>query len=70
MLAKSDDSTHIEADAAEAPNKDHIDFTGNVVISRSIQRLTADRANYDKNDELFSASGNVEISEPGVIGIG
>lgn len=64
---ESDDSTHIEADAAEAPNKDEIEFTGNVVISRNIQRLTADRANYDKNDELFTASGNVVISEPGVI---
>jgi len=67
LMAQSDNTTHIEADAAEAPNKNHIDFTGNVVISRNIQRLTADRANYDKNDELFTASGNVVISEPGVI---
>jgi len=67
LSASADNTTHIEADAAEAPNKDHIDFSGNVIISRNIQRLTADRANYDKNDELFTASGNVVISEPGVV---
>jgi LPS-assembly protein len=63
----SDLTTHIESDKAVATNKNSIEFEGDVVITRNNQRLSADIANYNKTDEIFSAQGNVEISQPGVI---
>jgi len=60
-------ATQVEADTAVAINKNIIDFEGDVIITRDNQRLSADFASYNKTDELFTAQGNVEISQPGVV---
>jgi len=67
MSKQADESTNIEADAAHSPNKDQIDFEGNVVITKNIQQLTADKARYNKVTTLFDAEGSVVITEPGMI---
>ncbi len=67
LSAQADESTNIEADDAQSPNTDQIDFQGNVVISKNIQQLTSDQASYNKATSLFDAEGNVVISEPGMV---
>ncbi len=67
MQSQADESTNIEADEAISPDSSQIDFSGNVVITRNIQKLTADKARYNKTTSIFDAEGNVVISEPGII---
>ena len=67
MSAQTDESTNIEADSAHSPNSDQIDFEGNVIITKNIQQLTADKARYNKTTSIFDAEGNVVITEPGMI---
>ncbi|MCU7937929.1 MAG: LPS-assembly protein LptD [gamma proteobacterium symbiont of Bathyaustriella thionipta] len=67
MAAQADESTNIEADNAQSPNKDLINFTGNVVITKNIQKLTSDQATYNKTSSLFNAEGNVVITEPNMV---
>ena len=67
MQAKADESTNIEADEAVSPDANQINFSGNVVITKNIQKLTAEQASYNKTNSIFDAKGNVVISEPGII---
>ncbi len=67
MQAQADESTNIEADEAVSPDSNQIDFSGNVVITKNIQKLTSDEASYNKTTQIFDAKGNVVISEPGII---
>ncbi len=67
MQAQADESTNIEADEAVSPDSNQIDFSGNVVITKNIQKLTSDQASYNKTTQIFDAKGNVVISEPGII---
>lgn len=67
MAAQADESTNIEADSAQSPNSEQIDFEGNVVITKNIQKLTSDKATYNKASTLFNAEGNVIISEPNMV---
>ncbi len=67
MAAQADDSTDIEADSAQSPNSEQINFAGNVVISKDIQKLTSDKASYNKTSGMFHAEGNVVISEPDMV---
>jgi LPS-assembly protein len=64
MAAQADDSTNIEADNAQSPDSEQIDFDGNVVITKGIQQLTSDKASYNKASGMFTADGNVIITEP------
>ncbi len=67
MAAQADESTNIEADDAQSPDTTQINFSGNVVITKNIQKLTADKANYNKASSLFNAAGNVVITEPNLV---
>ena len=67
VSAQGDESTDIEADDAQSPHKDQINFTGNVVISKNDQKLTSDKASYNKATGMFDAEGSVVISEPGIV---
>ncbi len=67
MQAQADESTNIEADEAVSPDSNQIDFSGNVVITKNIQKLTSDQASYNKTTQIFDAKGNVVIREPGII---
>ena len=67
MAAQADETTNIEADDAQAPNKEIIRFNGNVIISKNIQKLTSDSATYNKTSNIFNAQGNVVIIEPNMI---
>ncbi len=67
MSAKASESTNIEADNAQSPSKEQIDFSGNVVITKNVQQLTSDTATYNKTTGLFDAQGNVTIAEPNMV---
>jgi LPS-assembly protein len=67
MSEHVDDSTNVEADEAHVPSSDQIEFEGNVVITRGVQALTADKALYNKTNSTFDAQGNVIISEPNMV---
>jgi LPS-assembly protein len=67
MAAQGDESTNIEADSALSPSSDQINFSGNVIITKNVQTLTAEQARYNKTSSLFEAEGNVVITEPGMI---
>ena len=67
MAAQADDSTNIEADSAQSPDSNQINFEGNVVISKNIQKLTSDKASYNKTSSMFDAQGNVIITEPNMV---
>jgi len=67
LAAQADETTNIEADNAQSPNKDLIHFNGNVIITKNIQKLTTDKATYNKTSSTFDAEGNVVISEPNMI---
>ncbi len=66
MSEQADDNTNVEADDANAPNSDQIEFEGNVIITRDVQSLTADKAIYNKTSNTFDALGNVIITEPDI----
>jgi len=67
MAAQADESTNIEADQAQSPDSDQINFAGNVIITRNIQQLTSDKATYNKASSMFNAEGNVVITEPNMV---
>ncbi len=67
MAAQADESTNIEADSAQSPDSEQIDFEGNVVITKNIQKLTSDKATYNKASSMFNAEGNVIITEPNMV---
>ena len=67
MAAQADETTNIEADNAQSPDTNLINFTGNVVITKNIQKLTSDKASYNKASSTFNAEGNVVITEPNMI---
>lgn len=67
MAAQADESTNIEADNAQSPNSEQINFDGNVVITKNIQTLTSDKATYNKTSSMFNAQGNVIITEPNMV---
>ncbi|MCW8930935.1 MAG: LPS-assembly protein LptD [Gammaproteobacteria bacterium] len=67
MAAQADESTNIEADHAQSPDSEQINFEGNVVITKNIQKLTSDKATYNKASSVFNAEGNVIITEPNMV---
>lgn len=67
QTAQSDENTNIEADYAQSPDSDQIKFSGNVIIRKNAQQLTADNATYNKVTNLFDAQGNVVINQPGLV---
>ncbi|MCU7817660.1 MAG: LPS-assembly protein LptD [gamma proteobacterium symbiont of Lucinoma myriamae] len=67
MAAQADETTNIEADDAQSADKDLINFNGNVVITKNFQKLTSDKASYNKTSSTFNAEGNVVITEPNMI---
>ena len=63
----SDDSTHIEADAAELyRNENRAEFAGNVQVEHGNERLEADRVDYDRNENALDAEGRVYLEQPGL----
>ncbi|WP_214660492.1 LPS-assembly protein LptD [sulfur-oxidizing endosymbiont of Gigantopelta aegis] len=67
MAAQADESTNVEADDAQSPDSEQINFSGNVVITKNIQKLTSDQATYNKTSGMFNAEGNVIITEPNMV---
>ncbi|MCP3851889.1 MAG: LPS-assembly protein LptD [Gammaproteobacteria bacterium] len=67
LSEQADESTNIEADSAESPSSEQINFDGNVVITKNIQKLTSDKATYNKTSSMFNAEGNVVITEPNMV---
>lgn len=55
----------IQADYAEVLNKSDAQFTGDVLIKRADQSITADRVTYNNEQETASASGDVFYQEKG-----
>ncbi len=67
LNAESAETTVIEADEAVSPDKEKIDFSGNVIINKNSQALNADQASYNKITKTFNAQGNVVIAQPGMV---
>ncbi|MCW8906957.1 MAG: LPS assembly protein LptD [Sedimenticola sp.] len=62
-----DDSTRIEADAADLyRNENRAEFAGNVRIEHANERLEADRVDYDRNSNTLDAEGRVYLEQPGL----
>jgi LPS-assembly protein len=58
------DNTEISADFTETTRDGSTSFDGNIVIERHLLRVTADHANYNKQDDEITLSGNVYIDTP------
>jgi LPS-assembly protein len=63
----TNENTNIEADAADTPNSEQINFQGNVIITKNNQQLLADKASYNKTSTVFDAEGHVVIKQNNVI---
>ena len=55
------DNTQISADFTETSRDGSTSLDGNIVIERHLIRVTADHANYNKQDDEITLSGNVYI---------
>jgi lipopolysaccharide assembly outer membrane protein LptD (OstA) len=61
---QKDDQTHIQADHVSL-SKDNVSiFTGNVDIRRNDQFITADRVEYQQNENFLQAQGKVQFNTP------
>jgi LPS-assembly protein len=62
-----DDTTHIEADAADLyRTENRAVFTGNVKLDRGNDKLEADNISYLKESNILDAEGNVYLEQPGL----
>jgi len=59
----NDDKVYLESDAADLSNKEITTFTGSVIVKQNDQRLTADKAEYNKNKQDLHATGNVKLTK-------
>ena len=55
------DNTQISADFTETSRDGSTSLDGNIVIERHLIRVTADHANYNKQDDEITLSGNIFI---------
>jgi len=55
----------VEADYAEIINKDNARFSGDVLVRRADQLITADEINYQNRQQIASASGDVLYQQQG-----
>lgn len=58
------DNTEISANFTETSRDGSTSFDGNIVIERHLLRVTADHANYNKQDDEITLSGNIYIDTP------
>jgi len=58
-------STEIQADYAEIINKDNAQFNGDVQVKRADQIITADQVNFQNQQQIASASGDVFYQQQG-----
>ncbi len=62
-----DDTTHIEADAADLyRTENRADFAGNVKLERGDEKLEADFVTYHREESTLDAEGNVYLEQPGL----
>ena len=54
-------NTEISADFTETTSDGSTSLDGNIIIERHLIRVTADHANYNKQDDEINFSGNVHI---------
>lgn len=57
----------VQADEAQLVEGGTSIFTGNVIVSRDDQELTADRATYNRLTGNITASGNMQMRDPEII---
>jgi len=55
------DNTEISADFTKSSRDGSTSLDGNVVIEQHLLRITADHADYDKQQDVLTFSGNVHI---------
>ena len=60
--AENTGNTEISADFTRSDSDGSTSLDGNVVIEQHLLRVTADHADYDKQQELLTFSGNVQIN--------
>lgn len=58
----TDNKIYLESDSADMGQKDVTTFTGSVIVKQNDQRLTADKAQYNKAKQDLHASGNVKLT--------
>ncbi len=58
----TDGKIYLESDSADLGQKDVTTFTGSVVVKQNDQRLTADKAQYNKEKQDLLATGNVKLT--------
>ncbi len=61
--AIKDNKIYLESDSADIGQKDITTFTGSVVVKQNDQRLTADKAQYNKEKQDLHATGNVKLTK-------
>lgn len=67
IILSQDDTTHIEADAADLyRTENRAVFTGNVKLDRGNDKLEADNVSYLKESNILDAEGNVYLEQPGL----
>ncbi len=59
----NDNKIYLESDSADMGQKDVTTFTGSVVVKQNDQRLTADKAQYNKEKQDLHATGNVKLTK-------
>ena len=60
--AETSDNTEISADFTQSSSDGSTSLDGNVVIEQHLLRVTADHADYNKQQDVLTFSGNVQIN--------
>lgn len=60
--AENSDNTEISADFTQSSSDGSTSLDGNIVIEQHLLRVTADHADYNKQQDVLTFSGNVQIN--------